>query len=453
MESIVNALTIAIFGLCLVFPIFHIGNALLVLRKKPYYLEDKGNISEKSLGILVPCFNEESIMKTTISGIDSLNYKNYEYVLINDGSTDHTFEMMEELLELRIEKIKPDSSLEFAPVKGVYRSKKNPRILVIDKVNGGKADALNAGIAYASSELVITLDADSILDEKALSTINRAFEDPDLIAAGGNVHVLQGRKFKNGVLKPTLSVKSIVKFQIVEYLRGFYIYKASLARSNALSIISGAFGVFKRDVLLNVGGYRRTVGEDIDITLKVQNYKSKKSGLKVAFIPEAICYTEVPETWKDLYKQRIRWQKGFIDCVVLYFKDFIKVMFKNPVSFFFILDALFVGVICSYLTVIGIGGLLLFNGNISAFIWYIVVYVLVSLLYNITALLISYYYENTFGIKDFLNILLVIFLDIVFYRFITLYCTLFGTIQYFRNQGEWNKVARTGREYNIEQAG
>lgn len=148
MESIVNALTIAIFGLCLVFPIFHIGNALLVLRKKPYYLEDKGNISEKSLGILVPCFNEESIMKTTISGIDSLNYKNYEYVLINDGSTDHTFEMMEELLELRIEKIKPDSSLEFAPVKGVYRSKKNPRILVIDKVNGGKADALNAGIAY-----------------------------------------------------------------------------------------------------------------------------------------------------------------------------------------------------------------------------------------------------------------------------------------------------------------
>jgi poly-beta-1,6-N-acetyl-D-glucosamine synthase len=114
MESILTVITIAIFGLCLIFPIFHIGNAILALRKKPYYLEDMGTISEKSLAILVPCFNEETIMKTTISGIERLNYKNYEYVLINDGSTDHTFEMMHELLDLWVVKIKLESSLEFS---------------------------------------------------------------------------------------------------------------------------------------------------------------------------------------------------------------------------------------------------------------------------------------------------------------------------------------------------
>jgi poly-beta-1,6-N-acetyl-D-glucosamine synthase len=453
MNTFFTIFTLVIFAICLIFPLYHMVNALLVLRKKPYYMKKQVRLEEKSLSILVPCYNEQTIMDTTILGINRVNYRNYEYILINDGSTDQTFERMAELLDLEIQKIKPHPGLEFAPVRGVYRSRKNPRIIVIDKVNGGKADALNAGIAYASSELVVTLDADSILDEQALSIINRAFTDSQLIAAGGNVHILQGRKFKNNVLKPTMVVKTIVKFQILEYLKGFFIYKASLAKSNALSIISGAFGVFKRDVLLEVGGYRKTVGEDIDITLKVQNFKNGRKCLKVAFIPEAICYTEVPETWRDLFRQRIRWQKGFIDCVVLYMKEFIPNLFKNPLSFFFILDAFFAGIVCAFLTVAGFVYTLFYHNDLSVLLLYLTVYIAVSLLYNIIAILISYFYHNSFSAKDLLHILLVLVLDIVFFRLLTLFYTLYGTIQYFQNKDEWNKVARTGRAYHLEQAG
>lgn len=443
-----------IFIICLIFPIFHMFNSVFILRKKPYYQKTEMILSEKPVSILVPCYNEESIIETTILGIEGLQYKNYEYILINDGSTDNTFEIMEEMLDLEIQIMKPNNcDLEFSPLKGIYRSRKNPRIMVIDKFNGGKADSLNAGITYSSKDLVITLDADSILDEKALNVINRAFEDPNLIAAGGTVHVLQGRKLRNGELKPTLKVKSIVKFQIAEYLRGFYIYKASLAKADALSIISGAFGIFKRDILIKVGGYRKTVGEDIDITLKVQQYKNKRNGLKIAYIPEAICYTEVPETWKGLYNQRIRWQKAFMDCTVLYLKEFLLSIFRSPLSFFFIVDALFIGIICSLLTVIGFLAILLFSGNLNLVILYAVITGSTNLLYNFVAIVISYYYRNRFSYKEILNIAVVMILDIFFFRLFTLFCTLTGSVQYFINKEGWNKVARTGRQYHIEQEG
>jgi biofilm PGA synthesis N-glycosyltransferase PgaC len=292
-----------------------------------------------------------------------------------------------------------------------------------------------------------------LLDEKALTLINRAFEDENLIAAGGTVHVLQGRKFNKGLLKPTLKVKPIVIFQIFEYLRGFYIYKASLAKADALSIISGAFGIFKKDVLLAVGGYRKTVGEDIDITLKVQNYKNKRKGLKVAYIPEAVCYTEVPETWKDFYKQRIRWQKAFVDCLILYFKELILTIFTKPLSFFFLVDAFLVGTVSSYITVLGFVLILLFFGYTKLMIILTVISLSISLIYNFVSVGISYVYKNGFLFKDFLTIFVFIMLDLFFYRFIALFCTLYGTIQYFISKDDWNKVARTGREYNIEQAG
>jgi poly-beta-1,6-N-acetyl-D-glucosamine synthase len=454
MDNIFNIWLMIIFIISTIFPIFHIVNSVFNHRKKPYYQKSEIKLSEKPLTILVPCYNEESIIKTTILGIEGLNYKNYQYILINDGSTDNTFEAMDEMLDLEIHKIKPNNSdLVFSTLKGIYRSKKDPRILVIDKFNGGKADSLNAGITYADSDLVITLDADSILDEKALHVINRAFEDPNLIAAGGTVNVLQGRRLRKGMLKPTLKVKSIVKFQIAEYFRGFFIYKASLAKVDALSIISGAFGIFKKDILIKVGGYRKTVGEDIDITLKVQHYKSKKNGLKVAYLPEAICYTEVPETWKGLYNQRIRWQKAFIDCTVLYLKEFLFTIFKSRLSFFFMVDALFVGIFCSFFTVIGLLSFLFFLGNSKLVLIYAAITSVISLFYNIVGFVISYYYQNRFSYKEFLNIVLVIFFDIVFYRSFSLFCTISGTVQYFINKEGWNKVARTGRQYHIEQEG
>lgn len=445
-------ISIVILGMCLIFPLYHIINSLIA-RKEPYYLKRKVFLNEKSISILIPCYNEQSIIQTAIHGIDRLNYNNYEMIFINDGSDDLTFQLMKELLVL--EPILKDRNgvLDFRPIKGIYRSKKNSRVLVIDKENGGKADSLNAGISYASSEIVITLDADSMLDEQALPIINCAFQDTNLIAAGGMVHVLQGRRFQKGALKPSLKVKSIVRLQILEYFRGFYIYKASLSKADALTIISGAFGAFKRDVLLSVGGYRKTIGEDIDITINIQKYKNERSNLKVIFIPEAICYTEVPEKWGDLFKQRVRWQKAFTDCIVLYSKEFIVTIFKSPISFFLLIDALFVGVVCSFLTVIGLIAILLTNDYSYIYIILILFSLCVNLSYSLMAILIASSHGQKFSSKDIGFLVTTLLMDLIFFRLISLYIIIYGTIQYFINKEEWNKVERTGRAYNLEQAG
>ncbi|WP_210364161.1 glycosyltransferase family 2 protein [Bacillus sp. REN3] len=408
-------------------------------------------MKERQVSILVPCYNEQSIIGTAVKGIDRLNYSNYEMIFINDGSKDGTFQLLEELLEL--EPIYKDliGSLEFEKVRGIYSSRKNQRILVIDKENGGKADALNAGIAYASSEIIITLDADSMLDEQALRIINRAFEDPNLVAAGGMVHVLQGRKFHGGMLKPCLRVKAIVRLQILEYFRGFYIYKSSLSKAKALSIISGAFGVFKREALLSVGGYRKTIGEDIDITIKIQNYIKSKNNLKVIFIPEAICYTEVPENWGDLFKQRVRWQKAFTDCIILYFKEFILTLFKSPISFFLIVDALFVGVACSFLTIAGLIFIIILNDSSSIYLFLLLLSISINLTYNVVSLAVASSYGQKFSYREFGFLSMTLLADLLFFRIISLYIIIHGTIQYFTNKESWNKVERTGRAYHIEQ--
>ena len=449
--------SILLFILCIVFPLFHIIRASFGVKKKPEYMS-KIATSEKGMSILIPCYNEESILQTTIQGMSSLKYTNYEIIFINDVFTDQTMEILIDLLSLEIDKDEVDKieGLSYMPIKGVYKSSEFPQVLVIDKMNGGKADSLNAGIAYSTKEIVITLDADSILEEQALPILNRAFMDSKVIAAGGNVHVLQGRKIdaNNEFVSGLGNMKQIVRFQILEYLRGFYILKASLAKSNALSIISGAFGAFDRKVLLEIGGYRNTIGEDIDITLRIQQYISKHKGLKVLFIPESICYTEVPESWRDLYKQRIRWQKAFMDCLVKYAGLFFRTIFTNRVSFFFIMDSFITGIMASFFTFYYMIVLILlfFDIPLKGYIVFLGLSLVVNLLYTVASLKIAHDYGHRYAKKDYFNIVITVILEYLVYRFITLFIILIGSIAYFVKKDGWNKVERTGREYTIEKA-
>ena len=444
---------IIIFTMTVSFPIFHMINALYAMRS-----DKRKNkiipVRKRGISVLIPCYNEESIIETTINAMNNLTYKNVEFVFINDGSSDNTLMKIKDTILLKqIEKRCVLTKLEFKPIKSMYEAVENPNIIVIDKFNGGKADALNAGIMLASHSIIVTLDADSMLDNSALDKINEAFHDENVIAAGGIVHVLQGRKWKKGSLVPTLKTKLIVKLQILEYFRGFFVYKASLAKSNALSIISGAFGVFRKDVLLQVNGYRNTVGEDIDITLKVQNYVKKHPNSKILFLPDAACYTEVPESWRDLYKQRIRWQKAFTDCLVLYKKEFLTTIFTRKLSFFFLIDSFFVGIVCSYIFITSAIWILF---NLHTFdLRFILLYVILSstcnLLYNFAALYTASKYNQIFPNVNIHSIALTIVLDLLFFRFLNILIICIGTVSYFIKREGWNKVARTGRDYTFEQ--
>lgn len=443
-----------LFVLCALFPLFHIFNALRASKKKPSYMEVTTS-KEIGMSILIPCYNEASILSTTIQGMRQLHYQHYELIFINDGSSDETMKSLIRELQLSPRKVNvPAQALDFMPIRQIYRSDKYKNVLVIDKENGGKADSLNAGITYATKDIIITLDADSVLDTKALSVLNQAFADSSVIAAGGNVHVLQGRnQTLNGFVPSLRKKKPIVRLQILEYLRGFYILKASLAKSNALSIISGAFGAFKKNVLLEVGGYRQTVGEDIDITLKVQQYSMNHKGTQVLFVPEAVCFTEVPESWRDLFNQRVRWQKAFMDCFILYFRTFITSIFTNRVSFFFLVDSFLVGIVAAFFTVLYLISLIVFISDYSLLyvLFYTIGSLVINMLYTVMSLIISKQYGFGYSKQNLFAIIGTIFLELFIFRFINFFYIIFGSVAYFINKEGWNKVARTGRDYSVEE--
>ncbi|MFS0784526.1 glycosyltransferase family 2 protein [Bacillus sp. 1P06AnD] len=432
---------------CSLFPIFHMVNAIGIVKEYKHKKRDQ-NVNKQGISILIPCYNESDILASTIKGIkhSTGHYANSEFIFINDGSKDSTLSELMKQLHLKPYYRRLSGVLKYEVINGVYQSTLYNNVFVIDKVNGGKADALNAGIDFAHHKLVVTLDADTILDKNALHVINSEFQDENLIAAGGLVNILQGEQLESGVLN--LKLRYIIRFQILEYLKGFMILKSSLSRLNAMCVISGAFGVFRKEVLLKVGGYRDTVGEDIDITMKLQQYIFNHKGKKMTFLPDAICYTECPSSWKDLFNQRVRWQKAFVDSFLIYFKPMIKSLFKRSISLFFIFDAFLVGTLSSSFTLLFLFYILTIGYSDKTF-EILGIYFVLSLLLNLTYTLITIQISKKFGlvIGSKKELIKTIIGELVFFRFVFMLFVMMGTILYFFNKDGWNKVKRSGNDY------
>ncbi len=428
-----------------VLPIFHLINALISRRR----VITQTPRAQKRFCLLIPCYNEEDTVAISLRGLQALNYQNYEAIYINDGSTDNTLQTLADLLDLS--KYQRPSGCP-GDVTAIYRSKTNPRIRVVDRSNGGKSAALNTGILLAKSRYIVTLDADSVLERDALSHMNRAFEDKNLVAAGGSIHIMQayGSDYQSGSLGRLKT--ALISLQLLEYLKGFYIYKFSLAKQNATAIISGAFGVFRKDILLAVGGFRKTLGEDIDITMRIQQL-IHRTRQQIQYLPEALCFTQCPEGVKDLMKQRLRWQKGFIDCAHYHRKFLLTTFFRCSMSFHFFVEALAVGVCSCIFTVFSylFAGALAFHdpNALVVFLFYYVSCLVFYLLYTLGAIFMSGKY-SPYPKGVLRRALVSLLLDIFVFRYFSLAMYLLGTIQYYWNQSgnhNWNKVARVKREY------
>ncbi len=396
-------------------------------------------LTEKGFSIIIPCYNEAPILKYTLEGIQQIKYENCEVIFVNDGSNDDTLKVLME--ELSLSNYTPDNiTLLTGKVIGIYQSDKYPNIYVIDKKNGGKADSLNIGFKLATKELILTMDGDCVLDKNALNVMNHVFVDDSVIASGGAVHVMQMFKLNQ---KPSL----LILLQSLDFIKGFYIYKASLAYNNALAIISGAFGVFKKDVLNQVGGFRSGLGEDIDITLRFQQY-AQINNKKIVFAENAICYTECPEKLNDLVKQRVRWQKGFIDSIIKNRKYVFKNIFKNNVSFFLIFDAIAINTIA--IIVLSINLILIItnfmNGEPSHIILYIVMITLFNSIYSIIAIKKAKYYVHNLNT---LPLYLTIILDMLFFRFIYIFVFIKGSVTFYFTRINWDKLTRTNNSYTL----
>ena len=271
--------------------------------------------------VIAPAFDEEATVVENVRSLMALKYPRFTVVLVNDGSNDGTLGALEAAFGLVPADRAPRSELEHAPVRGVYTSPALPNLLVVDKENGGKADALNAGLTYAESDLVCAVDVDCLLEADALLRVVQPFvEDPDhVVAMGGTVRVANGCAVKGGRIKRIgLPGNLLARLQTVEYLRAFMMARVSWGRIGALMIVSGAFGIFRRDVLIEVGGYdRHTVGEDLEVVVRIHRFmRDHDRRYRVEFVPDPVCWTQVPEELGALARQRVRWQRGAIESFV-----------------------------------------------------------------------------------------------------------------------------------------
>ncbi len=269
--------------------------------------------------VLVPAHNEEASIRVAVRNLLELDYPQLEVIVVNDGSEDRTFEELREEFRLRPVRAVYVPEVKSAPVKGLYRSEVDAGLVVVDKEAGGsKADAVNAGLNAATSPYVCVVDADSVLERDALLRIMvPILADPKrVVAVGGIVRVLNGSEVEGGQLRRVrLPRKSIEVIQVIEYLRAFLIGREAWAQGNMLMIISGAFGLFRTDLVRAVGGYRaRSIGEDFDLVARLHRHlREKGADYKIRFVPDPMCWTEVPSDLKSLARQRARWQKGLLD--------------------------------------------------------------------------------------------------------------------------------------------
>lgn len=270
----------------------------------------------RPITIIVPAFNEEMTIVTTVTLLLKLRYPEFEIVVVNDGSNDETMARLTEAFRLVQIQHPVATLLPHQPIRAQYTSLIHGSLTVIDKGNGGKADALNAGINVSKYPLFCSVDADSILDSDALMRAAKLFvEDQQVIATGGIVRVLNGCTIRNGRVAEVRAPRRWIEcFQSVEYIRGFLTGRTSWNFFNGLLIISGAFGIFRKDMVQAVGGYRVTVGEDMDLVVRLHRHcRREKIPYKVQFVPDPVCWTQVPDDYRSLLKQRNRWQRGLID--------------------------------------------------------------------------------------------------------------------------------------------
>ena len=327
-----------------------------VVEMRKYILENKfvdynsilSSPFAPGISLIAPAYNEGLTIIDNIKSLLSIMYNNLEVIVINDGSKDDTLEKM--ITAFHLVKVDYDlrPSINTKDVRGIYKSANLAfgKLLVVDKVNGGKADALNVGLNISRKELVACIDVDCIIEADALLKMVKPFldEPAEVIASGGVVRIANSCVVEEGRLVGVrLPDKMIARFQVLEYIRAFLLGRMAWRKLDGLLLISGAFGLFKRDIAVRAGGYNHnTVGEDMELVMRMRVYMhDQKRKYKVSFIPDPLCWTEAPSSYKILKRQRNRWARGTFESLKIHKKIFfnpaygVMGMISYPFWFFF----------------------------------------------------------------------------------------------------------------------
>lgn len=411
------------------------------------YLDSENMIP---ISLLVPAHNEEATIVDNVKNLLSLNFPQYEVIVVNDGSRDKTLELLMEeygLVEVR-QPIK--QSVPTKRVRAVYRCPSHPNLIVIDKENGGKADALNAGINASFYPVFVSIDADSLLEKDSLIKIIMPFvKDHRVIGVGGIVRIASGCDIVNGDLVSVgISKNPLVSLQTVEYLRAFLTGRIGFDAMGILLIVSGAFGAFSKKAVIEVGGYTKgCIGEDMELVVKLhRHFHEKKTEYIIKFLPDPVCWTQPPETLGDLRKQRKRWQIGLISSLSMHRKMTLNAQYGKIGMVAFPYYWLF-EVIGPFMELIGIITVPLsyFSGliNMNFFLGFFAVSVLYGMVLSIGALILE---ENTFkkypSFGQLLKLMLYAIIDNFGYRQINTFFRVEAVFGYRKNMHSWGSINR-----------
>jgi len=436
---------------------FSIGETSLYLNKNSFtdYRMLASSNEAPSMSILAPAYNEASTIIENVRSLLSLHYHNLEVIIINDGSKDSSLEKLIEAYDLYKIDFFVNEQIKTKPVKAVYKSR-NPvyrKLIVVDKVNGGKADALNVGVNVAKNDYYVCIDVDCVLEQDAILKLAKPFLETSshrVIAAGGVVRIANSCNIEDGhLVKVNLPKKFLPRVQTLEYIRAFLLSRMAWTRLNGLLLISGAFGAFDRDIVIKCGGYNpNTVGEDMELVVRMRRYMEElDEPYRVSFIPDPLCWTEAPSTYRVLGRQRNRWTRGTIETLRTHRK-----MFFNPkyglmgmLSYPYWLFFEFLAPIIEFFGTIGlIVYCFTYSVNWQAIIIMIGV-ICIGILYSIFAILMEVITYNQYKHhKDILRLVLVSILEpFIFHPFVT-WSAIMGNIDLLRKRNSWGEMTRTG---------
>jgi cellulose synthase/poly-beta-1,6-N-acetylglucosamine synthase-like glycosyltransferase len=445
-------IVISFYSIILTISLFQLRKGYLLDREQVYedYMND---FYMKPVSIIVPAFNEEAGIVQSVRSLLSINYPLFEIIVVNDGSTDGTLHKIVDQYSMEKVNVVVRKQISTKPIKGIYQSTVLPNLFLVDKENGGKADALNVGLNFSHYPYFCSLDGDSVLEQDAFLKVMKPIIDSneEVIASGGSIRIANGCQIENGhVLSVRLSDKPIVVMQIIEYLRAFLMGRIGLSRHNLLLIISGAFGVFSKNWVIKVGGYNtRTVGEDMELVVRLHKLlKEQKLQKKIVYVQDPVCWTEVPEDTKFLRNQRRRWHRGLFESLWMHRK-----MALNPkygsigmISFPYFWIVEFIGPIVElsgYLFMI----LCLFFGGI--YIEFSILLFLLSCLYgslfSMAAVLMEEWSVTKYTkVSDILKLFLYSMTETLWYRPLTVLWRCEGIFQVFRGEMGWGEMQRKG---------
>jgi poly-beta-1,6-N-acetyl-D-glucosamine synthase len=427
------------------------------LRKNSYvdYRQILVSPHAPSVSILAPAYNEESTIIENVRSLLSLHYSNFEVIIINDGSKDRSLEKLVDFYKLEQVDFALNARIPTKRLRGVYKSQ-NPaysRLTVVDKENGGKSDALNMGINVSSKDLILCIDVDCIVEQDAILRMVKPFMDEDrrVIAAGGVVRIANSCEVRDGrLIKVHMSPKLIPRFQVLEYIRAFLVGRMAWSRVNGLLLISGAMGMFDKEIVIKVGGYNHnTVGEDMELVVRMSRYMhDTKMPYRVVYIPDPLCWTESPSDLKILGRQRNRWTRGTMETLWIH-----KGLFFNPrygvlgmlsFPYWFLFEWLgpileFVGLMV-FIVLAAMG---LVNWGFALMLLGMVYFFAVCL--SVVAILfeeLSYQQYSSGG--DIMKLLVTALIEPLVYHPLTVYWALRGNIDKITGKTSWGAMTRTG---------